>query len=306
MLVTVTLNAAIDKTYRLSRFLPGQLHRTKEQLSLPGGKGINVARVAKSLGADVIATGIVAGHNGRFIAEGCAQAGIAPAFVEAEGESRCCLTLLDDETKAVTEVLEQGPTVSAAAFEQLFDKVRLLASQAAFVAFSGSLPAGVPDDAYAILIDQVRKAGALPVLDASGKALACGLSGRPYLVKPNRDEAESLLGYPLESEAAVDQALREIHGLGAGHVLLSLGEEGAWFSTGAERWRVPAFVLEEVANPVGCGDALLAGVLAGRLKGLDWKAAVRLGLASAGANALSVGAGMIDPVVVERLLHQEM
>ncbi|KQL45850.1 fructose-1-phosphate kinase [Brevibacillus choshinensis] len=303
MLVTVTLNAAIDKTYRLPKLIPGQLHRTQEQLSLPGGKGINVARVARTLGTDVIATGFVAGHNGRFIAEGCAKMGIAPAFVETEGESRCCLTFLDEESGEVTEVLEQGPVVSDRAFEQLKGKLRLLASQASYVSFSGSLPAGVPLDAYQILIELVRLAGALPVLDASGTALVHGLKAQPYLVKPNRDEAEALLGYRLESETAIGQALRDIHSHGAQRVLLSMGEQGAWFSAGEEQLHFPVVQVENAVNPVGCGDALLAGMIAGRLKGLEWSAAVQMGMASAAANLLAVGAGIVDPEFVERLLR---
>ncbi|QRG66545.1 1-phosphofructokinase family hexose kinase [Brevibacillus choshinensis] len=303
MLATVTLNAAIDKTYRLPRLSPGQLHRTKEHLSLPGGKGINVARVARALGTDVIATGFVAGHNGRFIAEGCAKAGIAPAFVETEGESRCCLTFLDEETGEVTEVLEQGPVISDRAFAHLQGKLSHLARQATFVSFSGSMPAGVPVDGYHTLIDLVRQSGALPVLDASGTALVHGLKAKPYLVKPNRDEAQVLLGYELNCEGAVIQALHDIHSLGAKSVLLSMGEQGAWFSTGDTRWHFPAVQVEKAVNPVGCGDALLAGIIAGKLKGLDWEAAVQMGMASAAANVISIGAGMVDPDVVEELLR---
>ncbi|MDF2684606.1 MAG: fructose-phosphate kinase [Brevibacillus sp.] len=306
MLVTVTLNAAIDKTYRLQKLLPGQLHRTREQLSLPGGKGINVARVARTLGTDVIATGFIAGHNGRFIAEGCAKTGIAPAFVETDGESRCCLTLLDEESGEVTEVLEQGPIVTDRAFEQLKGKLRLLASQASFVSFSGSLPAGVPLDAYQTLIELVRQSGALPVLDASGSALVHGLKAQPYLVKPNRDEAEAILGYRLEREETIVQALRDIHALGAERVLLSLGEAGAWFSAGEEQWHFPVVQVENALNPVGCGDALLGGMITGRLKGLGWSEAVQMGMASAAANLLSVGAGIVDPDFVERMLRSTL
>lgn len=302
MLVTVTLNAAIDKTYRLSQLIPGQLHRTREHLSLPGGKGINVARVARTLGTDVIATGFIAGHNGRFIAEGCAKQGIAPDFVETEGESRCCLSLLDEQSGEVTEVLEQGPVVTSAAFAQLLDKLGRLARQASYVAFSGSLPAGVPADAYQTLIELVREAGAMPVLDTSGSALGHGLKGQPCLVKPNRDEAEALLGYPLDGEEAIVAALHDLHFLGAKRVLLSLGDAGAWFFAGDEPQHFPVVPLGRVVNPVGCGDSLLAGVLAGRVKGLAWESAIRLGMVSAAANALSAGAGMVDPNTVERML----
>lgn len=304
MLLTVTLNAAIDKTYRLPRFQPGQLHRAQDVLSLPGGKGINVARVAKTLGAEVTATGFVAGHNGRMIREGCAQAGIVPDFVDTPGESRCCLTFLEQESGLVTEVLEPGPTITTDTYAALQEKIALLSQRVRIVVFSGSLPAGMPSDAYGKLIHIVRDAGATAVLDTSGEPLKLGLEANPDLIKPNCAEAEAMLGYSLDSDESRLRAIRDLQAAGARRVLLSLGEEGAWFGASGEVWQFPAIPLPGIVNPVGCGDALFAGVMTGRLLGREWTESIRLGMACAAANALSLGAGQVELSIVSSFLEQ--
>ncbi|MFS0556307.1 1-phosphofructokinase family hexose kinase [Brevibacillus sp. 179-C9.3 HS] len=308
MLVTVTLNAAIDKTYRLSQFRAGELHRTGDVLSLPGGKGINVARVAKTMGQDVIASGFVAGHNGRFIAEGCVREGITSSFIETRGESRLCLTFLDEQEKTVTEVLEQGPAPSEAEVNRLKERLIELVDRAQYMVFSGSLPGGVPADTYAELIRGVADKGTKCVLDTSGQALLEGIKATPYLIKPNRPEAEAILGYSLDTDEARCRAIRELRERGAKRVLLSLGEEGAWFGEGTQTWRISAISLavSEVKNTVGCGDSMLAGVLVGRLRGLAWPDAVRLGMACGAANTRSFGAGVVAPEDVQRMMRQPM
>ncbi|BAH46787.1 putative fructose-1-phosphate kinase [Brevibacillus brevis NBRC 100599] len=308
MLVTVTLNAAIDKTYRLSHFRSGELHRTADVLSLPGGKGINVARVAKALGQDVVASGFVAGHNGRFIEEGCKSEGITSSFIETGGESRLCLAFLDEQEKTVTEVLEQGPEPSEEEIIRLQTRLIELADHAQYMVFSGSLPGGVPAETYAALIRSIAGKGTACVLDTSGSGLLEGLKATPALIKPNRPEAEAILGFSLDSEEARCRAIRELRERGAQRVLLSLGEEGAWFGDGKETWRISAIPLAdaEVKNTVGCGDSMLAGVLVGRLRGLAWPDAIWLGMACGAANTRSFGAGMIAPDDVQRLRSQPM
>ncbi|MBY0087782.1 1-phosphofructokinase family hexose kinase [Brevibacillus brevis] len=308
MLVTVTLNAAIDKTYRLSHFRSGELHRTGDVLSLPGGKGINVARVAKALGQDVVASGFVAGHNGRFIAEGCEREGITSSFIETSGESRLCLAFLDEQEKTVTEVLEQGPSTSEEEISRLQTRLIELADQAQYMVFSGSLPGGVPAETYAALIRGVARKGTACVLDTSGQALLEGIKATPSLIKPNRPEAEAILGFSLDSEEARCRAIRELCERGAQRVLLSLGEEGAWFGDGQETWRISAIPLAdaEVKNTVGCGDSMLAGVLVGKLRGLAWPDAIWLGMACGAANTRSFGAGMIELDDVQQLRSQPM
>lgn len=271
---------------------------------MPGGKGINVARVARTLGANVAATGFVAGYNGHYIANECAKQGISPSFCETEGESRICMTFLDQSSGAVTEVLEAGPVISQRAYDRFVVLLRQLASKARFVIFSGSLPPGLPVDVYRELLTEVRAAGAAPVLDTSGAALLSALSARPYLIKPNQPEAEALLGYRLDDFAAKRQAISDLLDMGAERVLLSLGEKGALFGDGTKLYQLPVLSLPRLVNPVGCGDSLLAGIITGLLRGDEWPDAARLGMASAAANALSLGAGSIRPEDVEAFLAQ--
>lgn len=304
MILTVTLNAAIDKTYVLPRFEPGGLFRATDVLSLPGGKGINVARVACSLGCDVTASGFVAGYNGKYIVEGCSQAGITPSFIETEGESRICMTFLDQSTDAVTEVLESGPTMGQHDLDAFCQHLGQLAKGAQYVIFSGSLPKGLPTNTYRQLVQLVKQTGAVPVVDSSGAALAAALEARPFLIKPNQPEAEALLGYALDSLEAKRRAVAELHQRGAEHVLLSLGSEGAILSDGNRLYQLPVLPIERLVNPVGCGDSLLAGLIAGLMRGWTLAEAARLGTACAAANALSLGAGIVQPEDVERFLVQ--
>lgn len=301
MIVTVTLNAAIDKTYVLPTFAPGALHRPQQVVSLAGGKGINVARVARTLGAEVTATGFVAGYNGKMIAQGCTENGITPSFCEIAGESRICMTFLDASTQTVTEVLEPGPTVAPEAFASFRDHLGGLAAQARYVVLSGSLPTGLAPDAYRQLLETVKAAGAIAVLDTSGAALAPALPAGPFLIKPNRAEAEALLGYELTDMDARQRAVDDLLRQGARHVLLSLGEEGALLGGGGRMYYLPVLAQENIVNPVGCGDALLAGVVTGLMRGYSMAEAATLGIASAAANALQLGAGVVTPDGVERL-----
>ncbi|RNB87177.1 1-phosphofructokinase family hexose kinase [Brevibacillus fluminis] len=304
MIVTVTLNAAIDKTYVLSSFTTGALHRPQQVLSLAGGKGINVARVARTLGIEVTATGFIAGYNGKMIAEGCAKQAITPSFCEIAGESRTCMTFLDASSGSVTEVLESGPAVDPEAFASFRAHLGKLAAQARYVVMSGSLPQGLVADSYKLLIEEIKAAGAIPVLDTSGEALARALPAEPFLIKPNRAEAEALLGYPLADLEARRKAVADLMRLGARHVLLSLGEEGALLGGGTFLYELPALPQGPVVNPVGCGDALLAGVVTGLVRGYTLAEAATLGIACAATNAMSLGAGVVQIADVERLWEQ--
>ncbi|NHN33451.1 1-phosphofructokinase family hexose kinase [Paenibacillus agricola] len=213
MITTVTLNAAIDKTYYLPSFGLGQVSRVQRMFAEPGGKGINVARVIQQLGYPVIATGFVGGHNGRFIENALSQQGIEHDFIHVEGESRLCLNVIEESKGSSTELLEQGPVISEEAWQLMQAKLAHLAARSRIVCFSGSLPQGVPDDGYAQLIAIVKQAGCLAFLDTSGSALLQGIKALPDFVKPNEDEVRALLtqvgwlragvGFKIEADTGV-------------------------------------------------------------------------------------------------------
>ena len=194
MILTVTPNAAVDRTYRIDGFALDRVNRPSEAFTVAGGKGINVARVYQTLGGRAIATGFLGGNNGRIVAEALEREGIANACVPVTGETRLCIAVIDPSTGSQTEINERGAVVSTEDVEMLIHRVDSLLTQNAFefVVLSGSLPPGVPLTLYADLIGVAHRAGVRTVLDSSGAALRQGLYARPWMVKPNRAELAAI------------------------------------------------------------------------------------------------------------------
>ncbi|MGB9781520.1 MAG: 1-phosphofructokinase [Moorellaceae bacterium] len=301
MITTITINAAIDKTYIVENFRLNAVFRVKQVLAQAGGKGLNVARVVKALGEEVVATGFVGGHSGRFIADSLEAEGIPGEFVAIKGESRICLNILDPVGKSQTELLEPGPEVTPEEAEKLKDKIQELARRSRVVVISGSLVPGLPDDYYARLIEVIRREGSKTILDTSGAALEEGLKARPYMVKPNLQEAESLAGRPLKSRDARRGFVKELLASGIEVAVLSLGGEGALIGAGKEFFKVvPPRV--QVANTVGCGDAFVAGFAVALSRGEGVREAARWATAVASASATTLGTAQCDVNQVGSLL----
>ncbi|MEF3302631.1 1-phosphofructokinase [Paenibacillus sp. GYB003] len=303
MITTVTLNAAIDKTYVLDSFPLGKVSRVAEMISVPGGKGINVARVAKQLGGAVKATGFVGGSNGDFIVRELTRAGIENDFVRVEGESRLCLNMIDASAWTSTELLEPGPTLTASHVEAMKEKVKLLAAQSAIVAFSGSLPKGVPATLYAELVEIAKAQGAEAFLDTSGEALVEGVKAKPAFIKPNEDEIDKLLGRKPERESELHDCVRRLTEQGIGCVVVTLGASGSLAGCGGKLYRIRAPRIDAV-NPVGSGDSFVAGMAVALAAGEPIERALALATAAGTANALNRQAGHVEPDDVERLLEQ--
>ena len=195
MIITVTLNAAIDKTLAVPNFRLGRRHRAVEQTAMAGGKGVNVARALKTLGQPVIATGVAGGPTGTRIIEALTEEAILSDFVRIHGDSRMSTAVVDPTSGEQTEINERGPAVSAAELDLFVDKLLYLAKGAHLCVFSGSLPRGVPDDLYARMIGEINGMGCLTVLDSEGEALRLGTRAEPGVVTPNEIEAEELVGH---------------------------------------------------------------------------------------------------------------
>jgi tagatose 6-phosphate kinase len=303
MITTVTLNAAIDKTYAAPGFALNKVSRVQRMDAAAGGKGINVARVVRSLGEPVTATGYIAGYNGRYIAEQVLKEGMGQDFVEAEGESRLCLNIIDAENGTQTELLEAGPVIDEAALQAMRDKIRALASSSRYVVMSGSLPKGCPTGTYAELIAIAKEAGAVVALDTSGDALLEGVKAKPFLIKPNEDEIEKLLGKPAQTEEELIRCIKEVMAQGIGCVIVTLGAKGSLFGHEGRIYRVQAPVIDCV-NAVGSGDSFVAGTVVGFARGGSAVDAVRLGTACGTANALNFKAGEVKIADVDRLLGE--
>ncbi|MDR2974611.1 MAG: 1-phosphofructokinase family hexose kinase [Propionibacteriaceae bacterium] len=275
--ITVTLNAAIDTRLTVEAIRPGTVTRASRGERSPGGKGLNVARVAVQLGAPVLATGFLAGHAGRFISEQLTHTGIDQRFVWVEGESRTCLNLIDAGGRS-TEVLEPGVDITPDQLAGLESLVVSLISPGDAVVFSGSLPPGCPPDTYARLIRAARAAGALTVLDSSGEPLRQALTAHPDVIKPNAEEASALTGRQIDSPADAAALARTLgcdHGIAA--VVCSLGGNGAVLACDQGAWWAEPPTIQPL-NTVGCGDALVAGLSTALVEG---RGAALLGRAGA-------------------------
>jgi 1-phosphofructokinase/tagatose 6-phosphate kinase len=301
--VTVTLNAALDRTLTVPNFQPGHRHRASQGLTLAGGKGINVARALKRLDVPVVATGLAGGRTGTRIVEELTAEAILNDFVRIGDESRTSTAVVDPMGASFTEINEWGPEVDGEELDMLREKLRYLARGAEVVVFAGSLPRGVEVPFYAEAIRELNRMGVATVLDSEGEPLRLGLESEPTIVSPNLHEAEGLVGQELNEQEDFLMALESIAELGARNVLLTL-EEGAYGLTREDR-RARCFYAEaprlEIVSGVGSGDVLLAGFLAARMTQRPFGDALRAAVAAGAASTLEVGAGRFDAREASRL-----
>ena len=289
MIITVTLNAAIDRTLTVPNFQRGQRHRASQGLTLAGGKGINVARALKKLDVPVVATGLAGGRTGTRIVEELTSEAILNDFVRIAA--------------SYTEINEWGPHVEPDELEHLHDKLRYLSSGAAFVVFAGTLPRGVAEDFHAEEMRELNRRGIRTVLDSEGEPLRLGLDAEPFLVSPNQAEAEALVGQEFRDADDFVLALDQIAELGARNVLISY-ETGCYALLREER-HVRRFRAEceriEAVSAVGAGDVLLASFIASRAAGRAAEEALRAAVAAGAASTLELGAGRFEPREAGRL-----
>ncbi|MEA2172295.1 MAG: 1-phosphofructokinase [Solirubrobacteraceae bacterium] len=309
MIITVTLNSAVDKTLAVPNFQLGRRHRTVEQTSMPGGKGVNLARVLKTLGQPVIATGLAGGATGTRIVEQLTELSVLSDFVRTREESRTNTALIDPTTGMQTEVNERGPEVSEQEIELFADKLLYLCKGASLCVFAGSLPRGVDVDIYARLIREVRRLGVLTIVDTDGDPLHRAVRAEPDVISPNALEAEELVGHEFNEEEDYRLAVFEMCDLGAREAIMTVPdgcvaqlapEEG---SSTPRYFRVHAPAVEPVST-IGSGDAFLAGYVAARYTGRDAVDCLAFGVACGAESTEHLGAGVVDPAKVQRLLHE--
>ncbi len=297
MIVTVTLNAAMDRTLIVPSFQIGLRHRASSGHVSAGGKGINVARALKRLGVPVVCTGLAGGRNGTLIVEDLTDEGILNDLVRIREESRTSTLVLDPIASTTTEIYEWGPEVPAGELAILREKLAYLVQGAEFVVFAGSLPRGVDPGIYGELVRETNRRGLLAVLDCEGEALRLGVEAEPFLVSPNQREAEALVGHEFNDEEDLAVALDEIADLGARNVIITL-ETGCYALLREERNEVRLRATVPRLEPLsgaGSGDTLLAGFIGARVAGRLLEDAVRAGVAAGAASVLEAGPGRFDP-----------
>jgi 1-phosphofructokinase/tagatose 6-phosphate kinase len=306
MIITVTLNAALDKTLEVPNFTPGRRHRTVDQKTMPGGKGVNIARAIKRLGQPVIATGLAGGATGTRIVEALTDESILNAFVRIRDESRTNTAVLDPTTGMHTEINERGPAVSPQELELFRDKLLYLAQGASMCVFAGSLPRGVEPDVYGELIKEVRKLGVTTMVDTEGDALRFAVKAEPDVCSPNEIEAEELVGHEFNDVADRAEAVVEIVKIGAREAIMTV-PDGCYAlvledtAPALHRVRVEE---QEARSTIGSGDAFLAGYVAARYIGQAPVDCLRFGVACGAESTQHFGAGIIDPARVDRLLNE--
>ncbi|MZF87233.1 1-phosphofructokinase family hexose kinase [Streptomyces sp. SID5643] len=299
MILTVTLNTALDITYRVGSLRPHASHRVSEVTERPGGKGVNVARVLAALGHEVTVTGFTGGATGRVVQEKLAAVpGLVDALVPLSGSTRRTVAVVDERTGDTTQLNEPGPTVAPVEWSAFQEAYADLLPVASAVALCGSLPPGVPVGAYAGLIRTARSFGLPVLLDTSGEPLRRGVAARPDIIKPNADELAELTGSHEPLRATQDARRR-----GAGAVVASLGPEGLLAATREGRWRATPPTSAQ-GNPTGAGDAVVAGLLSAWTDHLPWPARLTRAIALSTATVLAPVAGEFDRGVYEELLGQ--
>ncbi|HQH22130.1 MAG TPA: 1-phosphofructokinase family hexose kinase [Thermoleophilia bacterium] len=306
MIITVTPNAAVDKTLTVPNFETGFRHRASESLTLPGGKGVNIARALKTLGEPVVATGLVGGRAGQLIVEGLQRENILNDFVHIAGESRTSTAVVDPTTMKQTEVVEYGPVVTEDETAALLDKIDYLARGARFIILAGSLPRKVSEDFYATVLGRIRRHRCFMALDSAGEPLRRGVRGRPSLVAPNLREAEDLVGHEFHDDHDLVDATRIVCEMGARNSIIKTRHGCvARFQVGRKQrvFRASVVRLEHVVSTVGSGDAFLAGFVSARFRKLDLAECLRYGLAAGAANTQRYGAGVLDAALADELLE---
>ena len=306
-LLFVAANPSIDRLYEVDRLTAGEIHRPLTTVAVPGGKGLNAARAAATLGGSVTAVGIVAGRTGDWISERLADLGLDARLTRSGGETRTCISILDRSSGALTELYERGAEIELAAWDALEATIvgEMERGDVAVVALSGSLPPGAPADGFGRI---ARLARSMPrpiavLVDTYGSTLRPVLAERPVLVKVNAAEAGEAGATDVTDAASAVRAGDLLLAAGAGSVVVTLGTDGAVVGDGT-RWTrlVPPDLIGPF--PVGSGDAFLAGLAVACERGEPLVDAARLGMAAAIANAQVPGAGVLDVGSVGRILEQ--
>ncbi len=305
MIISVTLNAAIDRTVAVPNFRLGHRHRSVESRTAPGGKGVNVARALAALERPVVVTGLAGGANGDRVIRSLESEGLLTDFIRIAEETRINLAVVDPTSGDQTEINERGPEVRPEELEAFVERLEYLARGARLCVLAGSLPPGVEVDFYGRLVRILDEMGVQVLLDAEGEAMLAGMRAEPAMVTPNRLEAEELVGREFESRDELYDVLGELVDLGPRQAAITLPEGCVAVLEDGGRQTVEATIepLEPVST-VGSGDAFVAGFVAGIYDGLSPTESLAYAVACGAESTQHLGAGRVDRDRVEGLVDQ--
>lgn len=301
MILTVTLNPAIDKTYRTQELIPGHVNRMKSMENIPGGKGINVSKILCQYVCPVTATGFLGGYTGHWIEETIQKMGINCDFVKIAEDTRCSMNVVA-KNGFVTEILEPGPEVTGEERLLFYGKYRELVQKCELVMLSGSAARGLPEDIYAELIGIAKEYDKKVILDTSQELLAKGIVAGPYLVKPNRRELEYLAGHRCSGQTEILVAAHKLLNQGVTYVAVSVGEKGMYLIS-AEKSIFARAPRVKAVNTVGCGDSACASFAMSILKGETMEEMLCRAVAVSAANATTMESGSIPQKLAEEFMQ---
>ncbi len=308
MILTVTLNPAVDKTYTTGELITGHVNRMRTVMKIAGGKGINVTKILHQYGHAVCATGFLGGYAGKFIEDYLKGEQIDCRFVQVEEETRSNMNILADNGY-VTEILEPGPVIDETSQKKFLLQYEELLSSCEMVILSGSIGNGMPEDIYKTLIEIAGRKGVRVLLDTSGDSLKKSIEAKPYLIKPNQKELEYIVGHKLSSKEAVLSAARALQAAGIEKVIVSMGKNGLMSVSSEHIYCAKAKKIHTV-NTVGCGDSVVASYAMSLIGGDSEEEALRKATAISAANATTIesanipmdtAAELYDAITVEKL-----
>jgi len=298
MILAVTMNPSVDKIYFVDDFKLGSVRRCSSFITSAGGKGLNVARVAKQIGEEVVVTGFLGGSNGQFIRTEIKKLGLIDRFVEIDGETRNCINITDKQNGRTSEVLELGPTITPEQSEKFINSFDKMIQDIDIVTLCGSLPKGLDADFYSKLIDICNQQGKQVLLDTSGEAFKLGAKSKPYMVKPNEDEIHTVYDGDVSTEKGIIEALKFFKESGVEFPVVSLGKEGSLAAYGDDILKV-TFPSVKTVNTVGSGDSFIAGFAAGLSRKYSVEDVMKLATACGSANTQYEQTGYVECKTVD-------
>ena len=303
MIYTLTPNPAVDRELTVPAMEFDSVLRATESRIDFGGKGFNVSRLLKGMETSSTAIGFLAGNAGELLQNGLKSLGIGTDFVWVPGETRTNVSIVTQSHDHYIKVNEKGPLVDASKQQELLDKIDSLAKRGEWWVLAGSMPPGVADDFYARVVNVLNKHDALAILDTTGESLRIGCGEKPFLVKPNAEEAHVLTGLPMNTPTEIAAGAEAIRKMGAQNVVVSMGKEGALLHTAEETWLTHSPKIQE-KNPIGAGDSMVGGLVWALSQRIPLKEALGWGVASGAATASLSGTEVGTRPLIEELFRQ--
>lgn len=303
MIITVSLNPALDKAICVEGLSVDGVNRVLSTRVDAGGKGINASKLVKVLGGETLATGIIGGNSGTFIQQQLDKMNIRHDFVVSDRNTRTNLKIIDRLRHTTTEFNEPGAPVSEDLLHGVWNKIEAVAKAGDAVVLSGANPPGMAADVLADWITKLKGKGIVTALDTVGEPLRLGIQAKPYLVKPNQTELSELVGEELHYIRDLIAAARQIVQQGVEKVIVSMGSDGALFVTREQVLRGYG-VQVPIGSTVGSGDAMMAAVLHHMQQGCSWEETARWSLATGAANAMCEGSQTPDMEQIQELMEK--